>query len=308
MENDTVNTTQEGATDAVTTASEASADQRDAFLEGFDDADTVTTADQPDERGDGEADAQDAEERADQPTETAEAQSAGEARDAGSENAPDDAAKDRQMWIVKHMDSQLTLTAKDITPELLQKGLDYDRVRGKYDEAKPVLEMFSQLAQKAGMSVTDFAKSVRAEAKKAQGLNDAEAKRVVELEDREAAVAAVETRAREEAAQKAQRDARVRNDVAEFKRAFPEVYRQAGGDPKNVIPPQVWAEVDQGFSLTAAYSRYVAASAAAQIKAANDRADTAGKNAANAARSTGSLRSAGNDAKNKDPFLEGFDG
>jgi len=311
-----VNATQEAALDPAAAVESAPADQPDAFMEGFDDGDDLATADQP-ERSDAE-DAQGADAAADQPQGDANgaqadgqnAQGAGSADQNAADanaNAESQQGQDAPTWVIKHMGETRTMTAEQITPELLQKGLDYDRLRGKYDEAKPVMEMFSDLARKAGMSVNDFAKSIRAETKKAQGMSEAEARRTIELEDREAALAAAQQRAQEAANARAQESARVRADIAEFARAFPDVYKQAGGDPKTVIPQSVWADVDKGMSLVAAYGRYIAANAAAQIEAANKRADTTAKNAANAARSTGSQKSAGNDSKNKDAFLEAFD-
>lgn len=304
---DNVNITTEAALDA-TAEGAGTADQPDAFMDGFDDEAAIDTetADQPEQDG-GESAKDAPEATADQPEPSADAPS-GEQPAAGDKPAEDKPAaegQDAPRWNVKYMDTQRTFTAKDITPELLQKGLDYDRVRGKYDEAKPVMEMFSALAAKANMSVTDFAKTIRAEAKKAEGMSEADARRAVELEDREAAVAAVEAREREAAQTREQRNATVQRDLADFARAFPDVFKQAESDP-NAIPQSVWQDVDKGMSLTAAFSRYVAADAAAKVKAANERADTAGKNAANAARSTGSQKSAGNDAKNTDNFLAGF--
>ena len=307
MELDNVNTSTEAALDA-TAENAGAADQPDAFLNGFDDAENPGTADQP-EQDDGEA-AQGAQKQtADQPdagASGAQADTQGKKQEADG-NADQQGQSAPKEWIVKHMDEQRTLTAKDITPELLQKGLDYDRVRGKYDEARPVMEMFSALAAKAGMSVQDFAKSIRAEQKKAQGMSEADARRTVELEDREAAVSAAEAEKQAAAKASEQRSARVRADIAEFARAFPDVYKQAEGNPKNVIPPDVWSDVDRGMSLVAAYSRYAVAQAEAKAKAADTRAETADKNATNAARSTGSQKSAGSDAK-ADSFLAGFDG
>lgn len=312
-----VNAAQEAALDPAAAVESAPADQPDAFMEGFDDGDDLATADQSEQSDAGDAPAAGAaadQPQAEQPGEAADAQQAqaagsGDHTAADGTGAPADGQQGQNapMWIIKRMGETHTMTAEQITPELLQKGLDYDRLRGKYDEAKPVMEMFSDLARKAGMSVNDFAKSIRAETKKAQGMSEAEARRTIELEDREAALAAAQQRAQEAANARAQESARVRADIAEFARAFPDVYKQAGGDPKTVIPQSVWADVDKGMSLVAAYGRYIAANAAAQIEAANKRADTTAKNAANAARSTGSQKSAGNDSKNKDAFLEAFD-
>lgn len=292
---------------------ELSADQHDGFLEGWGDEspETEEAADQQTEQEEGQAQEAEAEQSA--AAEGAEAdgqteQAKSETTDSGSQGEAEQPKQEQAAaptWTVKHMGEEKTLTAAEVTTELLQKGLDYDRVRGKYDEAKPVMEMFTEFAKKAGMTVADYARFIRAEAKKAGGMSEAEAKRAVELEDREAAVSA------KEAEQKAERDAKqagqskAKADLAEFERAFPDVYKQAKSDPK-AIPESVWKDVNSGISLTAAYAKYAVAQANAREQAAKEQAATASQNQRNAQRSTGSMKSAGNDAKNTDAFLNAF--
>lgn len=294
----------------VTEAVEQPADQQDAFMSGFDDdmPETEQAADQQTEQEEGEAQAEDSGEETEADA-TADSESdSDQPETTGSEAgepAADQQPKTPQTWLVKHMGETKTFAATDITPELLQKGLDYDRIRGKYDEAKPVMELFSEFAKNAGMSVADYAKFIRTEAKKAGGMSEAEAKRTVELEEREAAVAAKEAQQQDNATSKEANDARIRADLAEFEKAFPSVYKQAKTDPKT-IPESVWKDVRDGLSLTAAYARYAVEAANAAAKAEKDRAEVAAQGRKNAARSTGSMRSAGNDSKNTDPFLDGF--
>lgn len=91
-------------------------------------------------------------------------------------------------------------------------------------------------------------------------------------------------------------EADIQADLASFATAFPEIFDRAKDDP-GVIPQCVWDTMrSQGLSLTAAYARYV-----------TGQAKTAAGNQSNAARSTGSMRSAGNDGKNNDAFLSAFD-
>lgn len=93
-----------------------------------------------------------------------------------------------------------------------------------------------------------------------------------------------------------QRRADIQADLRSFAAAFPEVFVLAKDDP-TVIPQSVWEAMEhQGLSLTAAYARY-----------ATGQARTAAGNSRNAARSTGSMRSAGNDGKLKDAFLSAFE-
>ena len=287
-----------------------SADQHDAFLDGWDDdaSPIADEADQPAEETESEP--------SEEMTEEVVAEEEGEANEAeeteatATEAEKESAPKVEQVapsWNIKHMGEERKLTAADITPVLLQKGMDYDRIRSKYDESKPIVELMTQFANKAGMSVQDYIRHIRTEAFKAGGMSEAEAKRNVELEDRETAVAAAEAAQKEKAEAEEQAKSKIDADLAEFAKAFPDVYKQAESDPK-VIPESVWAKVNKGeLTLTAAYSRYAVEQAKAEAAAAKQAAVVEAKNAKNAARSTGSMKSAGNDAKNTDAFLKGWD-
>jgi hypothetical protein len=285
------------------------ADQRDAFLDGWDGSDDVMDTDQTGTEADETAaDTVDAEDDAEagSEAEAGEAETPAETQDAeGSQQEAESGESREAAWIIKHNGTELTVRQRDITPELLQKGVDYDRIRGKYDEAKPVMEVFSGLAQANGMSVPDYVRVVRAAMKKAEGLNDEEAERAIALEDREAAVSAREAEQQENEAEESKRSQRVSSDIQEFSTAFPEVFKQAENDPE-VIPQSVWEDVRKGLSLTAAYARYAVESANNAVKTAQDQANAAALNQKNSARSAGSMQSAGNNSNKNDPFLEGF--
>ena len=96
-------------------------------------------------------------------------------------------------------------------------------------------------------------------------------------------------------------DARRRADIAEFQKTFPD----AAKDPKS-IPAEVWADVRNGSTLVAAYAKYTVAQAKAAQQAAEQRAESTAQNQKNAVRSTGSMKSAGENLNSKDPFLEGW--
>lgn len=289
----------------------------DAFMEGWDEPETVAEeADQPQETG-----TEDAQEQAD--TAGGEGQENAEGRQdeaAGSEAVPPaagEAQKQQQpaaesaapkTWVLRHLDEAKTVNEQELTA-LAQKGMDYDRIRQGYDEFKPVMDLFSQFANKAGMNTKDYIAYIRQEAKRASGMNAADAKRAVELEDREATVAAREAadRERQQAQQRADAakqtaEARRKADIDEFMKTFPE----AAKDPKG-IPKEVWDDVKQGLSLVASYAKYQVAQAQSQAQKAQHDASAAQQNQKNGQRSTGSMKSAGNESKNKDPFLEGWD-
>lgn len=233
--------------------------------------------------------------------------------DAGGENAQQQAeaqpkADAPKMWTLRHMDEVRQVGEADMVV-LAQKGLDYDRIRGKYDESKPVMELFGSFAKQAGMSIPDYVSFIRTQAKQASGMSEAEARRTVELEDREAAVSAkeaVEAQRQNGANQAAQArvaaEARRNADIAEFQRLFPD----AAKDPK-AIPQEVWAAVRSGMSLVSAYSKYAVDQANAARQAAEQKAAASAQNQQNASRSTGSMQSAGEPRASKDPFMEGWD-
>ena len=279
----------------------------DAFLEGWEDTDVAYTADQPEDAtkepvAESEAEADGAAENEASPVEEqTSSESQEEAPQQAEPVAPVDAPK---QWTLQHMDEVKTVGEAEMVT-LAQKGMDYDRIRSKWDEAKPVMELFNQFAVKAGMPVSDYIAYIRTQAKQSQGMSEEEAKRSVELEDREAVVAA------KEAQQTAERNAQTRRSEAEQRRqadieAFRKIYPDAAKDPKG-IPAEVWQRVNQGMNLVAAYAVYDAQQARAAQAAAEQKAAAAVQNQTNAARSTGSMHSSGDNTKVKDAFLEGWD-
>ena len=275
----------------------------DAFLDGWDEtASESAEADQPEQAAEEQTPAETAEAGAEQAQATgAEQEAEGQAH---QEQAAPPAADVPKVWTLRHLDEEKTVTEQELIT-LGQKGLDYDRIRSKYDESKPVMDLFGQFAGKANMSIKDYTAHLRTLAKKASGMNDDEAKRAVELEDREAAVAAKEAQEAEKSAaetRKAAADERRRADVQEFQKAFPDAAKEP-----DKIPQSVWADVRSGMSLVTAYAKYAVQQAEERAKAADMAASAQQQNSRNAGRSTGSMKSAGGEKKSKDPFLEGWD-
>lgn len=280
----------------------------DGFLEGWQDEEPAAseTADQPEEQA---AESGEEESPAEQPASEPEGQQTGADEEATGEPAAEPQAKTEppKTWALNHLGEVREYGEADMVV-LAQKGLDYDRVRGKWDEAKPIVELFDGFAKQAGMSVADYASHIRTLAKQQGGMSEAEARRAVELEDREAAVAAKEAaEAERRTAQERQNaaasgeEARRRADILEFQKTFPD----AAKDPKS-IPREVWADVNRGVSLVAAYSKYAIAQAQTAQKTAERKAEAVTQNQKNAGRSTGSMKTAGDGSKGRDPFMDGF--
>lgn len=293
---------------------EQSADQQDAFLDGWGDEQTAQDAPETSETAEGEDAAEEVTETA---SETDGAQSAPDggaaetAAEAGAEaqteTTEQKADAPEKTWTLRHMDETKNVGEAEMVT-LAQKGMDYDRIRAKYDESKPAMEILSIFAKQKGVSVADYVSFLRTEAKKADGLSEAEARRSIELEDREAAVTAreAEQAAERQAAEQANAAAnaaaqRRKADIDEFAREYPDVARNP-----DAIPKEVWDAVAAGSSLTVAYAKYTAKQAREEAERTRSAAQAAQQNIKNAARSTGSMQSAGQNAGGRDPFLEGW--
>ena len=293
---------------------EQTADQQDAFLDGWGDEQTAQDAPETSETAEGE---DTAEEETEPASETEGAQSAPDggaaetAAEAGAEaqteTTEQKADAPEKTWTLRHMDETKNVGEAEMVT-LAQKGMDYDRIRAKYDESKPAMEILSIFAKQKGVSVADYVSFLRTEAKKADGLSEAEARRSIELEDREAAVTAreAEQAAERQAAEQANAAAnaaaqRRKADIDEFAREYPDVARNP-----DAIPKEVWDAVAAGSSLTVAYAKYTAKQAREEAERTRNAAQAAQQNVKNAARSTGSMQSAGQNAGGRDPFLEGW--
>lgn len=293
---------------------EQNADQQDAFLDGWGDEQTAQDAPETSETAEGEDTAEEGTETA---SETEGAQSAPDggaaetAAEAGAEaqteTTEQKADAPEKTWTLRHMDETKNVGEAEMVT-LAQKGMDYDRIRAKYDESKPAMEILSIFAKQKGVSVADYVSFLRTEAKKADGLSEAEARRSIELEDREAAVTAreAEQAAERQAAEQANAAAnaaaqRRKADIDEFAREYPDVARNP-----DAIPKEVWDAVAAGSSLTVAYAKYTAKQAREEAERTRSAAQAAQQNVKNAARSTGSMQSAGQNAGGRDPFLEGW--
>lgn len=223
-------------------------------------------------------------------------------------DAPEEPVQQTQrVWNLRYMDDVRQVGESDMV-SLAQKGLDYDRIRTRYDESKPVMELFGSFAQQAGMTIPEYVAHIRTQAKQAQGLSEPEARREVALEDREAVVAAAEAQRQalanaqqSEAAARQREDARRMADIQRFQEKFPDVAR----DPKS-IPQEVWEKVRGGVSLVESYQDYLLAQAETARAEAERRAAASAQNQTNAVRTTGSMRSAGENLPSRDPFLEGW--
>ena len=201
---------------------------------------------------------------------------------------------DQPKYKLKHLDTESELTAEEMIP-LAQKGMDYDRIRAKYDEMnanianyEDRMKFLEELAENSGQSVEDMIHNSRAkllvarEAKNGNKISEADAKERI---GKPQAIT-----------RKTPEDVR-RENFAHFIEEFPDVNSQD-------IPPEVWADSGaHNDKLTEAWQRHLLKQMDAEIKKLKADNDALIHNKKNQERSTGSRKS----TSTKNRYLDEFD-
>lgn len=234
---------------------------------------TLETPDEQPEADPPKADTQEENKPADTPTETPPTE----------QGTPPEADLSFEL---KHL-GEVRKVNKDEIITLAQKGLDYDRIREKLAANTERNESIEALAKEMGVTTDDFIESAWLSFYQSKGLDadTAREKAAIAKEKREiarekAAKAEAEKQLQSEEAAKQAEEARKQKEFTSFIAKRPDVKAED-------IPPAVWADFKSGMPLLAAYALYENAKLKTELEAAK-------KNAANAAKSTGSKATAGN--------------
>lgn len=220
------------------------------------------------------------------------------------ENEEQQAQTDGQLFELKHLGETKNVNRDEVVT-LAQKGMDYDRVTEKNTQLEnQVSEQKQQLAQltehenalqelakQSGTTVEELVENMLiAVTKSKYGIDDdGMAIERVKLDRERRALdqerAALATKNQEQEQQAANEKWRGECFDA-FAKAYPDV------DPAS-IPNGVWEAFNRGETLVSAYARERNKALEAEIARMKSEQETRDRNAANAARSTGSQSSAG---------------
>lgn len=186
----------------------------------------------------------------------------------------------------------------DEAPTYIQKGMDYDRVKGKYEESKPVLSFVEELAQESGMSVQDYLQAAREyrEAERIRALAESEgiseelAQRLTKLERGE--------QERQQQESQRQQEAKRQTEYQEFFDYFEKENGRSFDTAKDSIPDEVWQGVAKGKTILDSYQAHEARMLKDKVRELESKLQIQQTNTANNATSTGSVT--GNGAINAD--------
>lgn len=226
----------------------------------------------------------------------------------GNEGSPDQG----ESFVLKHLGEEKAV-GRDEVVALAQKGMDYDRIREKWDGVKDDVtrlrmyeDFLGELAKARGGTgdIKDEIASLIDETRIRTMMARAEAEGK-ELSPAAAAAQAVKIRTEFVSAGTAidPEEARQEKSLREterFMQEYPEV-------PATDIPKEVWDKVNQnGGDLVAAYMQYENRNLKAELKALKKDLEEMKQQKKNKQRSTGSAKSSGSAAK-RDAFDEGWD-
>lgn len=270
--------------------------QNNAAVASGDDWDDITLDDLTDEPEDDEDGEPAAEPETDQPTEEAEEQ---KPETEQPEQAPE--KEQDQLFELKHLDETKTVNREEVIA-LAQKGMDYDRVREKYDAGKEAIQWYEQnadsvrwleqIAKDQGMTFEEMVDNTRAQIMANETKQALNVCRGIVANERKAAQLeaqkkAMESKSSAENAKTAARE-KMEADIREFTKAYPEQAREP-----DKLPKEVWDAVHRGETLTSAYRAYENKQLKAQLEQEKTAAERRAQEEKNKARSTGSQSTAG---------------
>lgn len=295
MNMDETMTTTTETTETTADYGEWNVDDIIAEVNGYGDDDGAPGADEETETTDTETETgADAE----TPADDTDAADAGDKPEGEPEAEPP--APEPETFTLKHLDEVRTVNRDEVV-SLAQKGMDYDRIRGKLDDASAELKDIKDWFQKYtnGQDFNAFRDNVEANQMATQlGIDKATALERIKLDRERKALDAERQKAADAENEAEAQKRRAADDIREFSEKFPEVAAKMVND-KTAIPQEVWDAVKRGERLVDAYDRYNVKQTIEALQKRNreleEQAKVREQNKKNAARSTGSQKSDGDD-------------
>lgn len=302
---------------------EEAVETSDAFFDGWDEVDDVAVADDGqvndvDDSEDPDNTEESEEEDADADQQEADDAEGGDAdAEAKGESEGDKGTPDQDEFVLKHLGEERKVSRDEVV-QLAQKGLDYDRIRERWDSVKndiPKLRSYEKfladLAESRGGNIEALMDETmtqilinRAKAKGEELSASAAAAQAVRMRMENGNTRGYDDEATEPGGSGAEGEPSGKPDVNEMVNRFLAEYPTVRAES---IPKEVWDEVNRnGGDLLQAYRGYENKKLAEENKRLQKELESAKQQQKNKARSTGSTKSVGS-AATIDPFDSGWD-
>lgn len=223
----------------------------------------------------------------------------------GDEGSPDQG----ETYTLRHLGEERTVNRDEVI-SLAQQGMDYGRIKGKWDAVKddvPKLRMYEgflqELAETRGGNIDDLIDEVRTKSLIAQAKSRGET-----LTPTAAAAQAVRARLAAMAPAEAQKQADAEEEAQNRRKASVDRFFSIYGKTvkSEDIPIEVWQEADKSGDLVGVYQKHAIEKLEKENQRLQKELEQAKQQQKNRSRSVGSMRSVGS-AATKDPFDEGWD-
>lgn len=302
---------------------EEAVETSDAFFDGWDEVDDVAAADDGqvndvDDSEDPDNTEESEEEDADADQQEADDAEGGDAdAEAKGESEGDKGTPDQDEFVLKHLGEERKVSRDEVV-QLAQKGLDYDRIRERWDSVKndiPKLRSYekflAELASSRGGNIEALMDETmtqilvnRAKAKGEELSASAAAAQAVRMRMENGNTRGYDDEATEPGVSGTEGEAGGKPDANEMVNRFLAEYPTVRAES---IPKEVWDEVNRnGGDLLQAYRGYENKKLAEENKRLQKELESAKQQQKNKARSTGSTKSVGS-AATIDPFDSGWD-
>lgn len=269
-----------------------------------------------------EDDAEDAQEGAESPVteESEECTQSAETQEVGAEEKQEDEKPVSEQKFVVKVNKETKEVSYQDAPAWIQKGMDYDRVKGQLEttqhekenlqtelnKEKEHIDILQMAAEAGGITVETLLENVQISVLKSKGFSEVEAraelrnmrlerqiKELANQSQKQPAIEPVQEPAQDEKSDRAQRD------LEEFSRAFPDV--QLTEDLVAKLVP----DVQKGMSLTSAYLKMENQRLQAEAKQRHQQEAARKQNTKNRAKTPGSMNDSGGQ-RTKDAFDDFF--
>ena len=302
---------------------EEAVETSDAFFDGWDEVDDVAVADDgqtndvddsedPDNTEESEEEDADADQREADDAEGGDADAEAKGESEGDKGTPD-----QDEFVLKHLGEERKVSRDEVV-QLAQKGLDYDRIRERWDGVKndiPKLRSYEKflaaLAESRGGNIEALMDETmtqilinRAKAKGEELSASAAAAQAVRMRMENGNTRGYDDEATEPGGSGTEGETGGKPDANEMVNRFLAEYPTVRAES---IPKEVWDEVNRnGGDLLQAYRGYENKKLAEENKRLQKELESAKQQQKNKARSTGSTKSVGS-AATIDPFDSGWD-
>lgn len=206
-----------------------------------------------------------------------------------------------QLFELKHLDETRTVDREEVIV-LAQKGMDYDRIREKWEAGKDgaawyeangdSVRWLEEMAKEQGMTFAEMVDSARAQIMASRTNQSLEVCRGIVANERKAAELERKQKALDAGIGKTDAETAARERMQADIQAFTAAYPEQARDP-NGIPKEVWDAVHKGETLVNAYRAYENRQLKEQLEKEKAEAAKREQETKNKARSTGSQRSSG---------------